>query len=402
MISKELDDWLTGKDNHPDPPYERDTTTDRKQDDEPTEEQLAAFKKTFERIKKETEDRAAQKLAQKQAANKEPTSEAPAETPKPPTRRPNMFIMKTANQWIEEAKQRPVPRMLFSEFWYQGELCILFADTNTGKSILAVQIADSISRGVAVPGYRLEAAAQPVIYLDFELYDKQFEARYSINYAQHYQFAEGMHRLEINEDMELPDSTTLEDYLVWSLERAVEQSKAKVVVVDNITYLRNETERAKDALPLMKELKALKKRYNLSMLVLAHTPKRDMSKPLTRNDLSGSKMLINFCDTSFCIGESVHDKATRYLKQIKARNTEVVYDTNNISLCRIEKPHNFLQFTHIGNATEKEHLAERADKDKAEVIAECKRLKEEEGLSYQQIADKMNISKSSAERYVKT
>lgn len=100
-----------------------------------------------------------------------------------------MFIMKTANQWIEDAKKSPIPQMLFSEFWYEGELCILFADTNTGKSILAVQIADSISKGEAVPGFKLQAKAQPVVYLDFELFDKQFEARYSINYGQHYQFA---------------------------------------------------------------------------------------------------------------------------------------------------------------------------------------------------------------------
>ena len=36
--------------------------------------------------------------------------------------------------------------MLFGEFWHQGELCILFADTNAGKSVLAVQIGESIAR----------------------------------------------------------------------------------------------------------------------------------------------------------------------------------------------------------------------------------------------------------------
>ena len=36
-------------------------------------------------------------------------------------------------------------------------------------------------------------------------------------------------------------------------------------------------------------------------------------------------MLINFCDSSFAIGESHHDPGVRYLKQIKARNTEIIY-----------------------------------------------------------------------------
>lgn len=53
----------------------------------------------------------------------------------------------------------------------------------------------------------------------------------------------------------------------------------------------------------MKQLKTLKNKYDLSLLILAHTPKRDLSKQLTRNDLQGSKMLINFCDSCFAIAK---------------------------------------------------------------------------------------------------
>lgn len=95
------------------------------------------------------------------------------------------------------------------------------------------------------------------------------------------------------------------------------------MIIDNIIYLKDETEKAKFALPLMKDLQRLKNKYGLSILALAHTPKRDLSKSITRNDLQGSKMLINFCDSSFSIGESSTDKNIRYLKQIKARNTEI-------------------------------------------------------------------------------
>ena len=91
----------------------------------------------------------------------------------------NLFAVQTANMWMNEAKSRPVPKMLFGEFWFEGELCILFADTGKGKSILAVQIADSISRGERVNSFTLEAARQKVLYFDFELSAKQFEARYS-------------------------------------------------------------------------------------------------------------------------------------------------------------------------------------------------------------------------------
>src|SRR5690554_4935664 len=93
-----------------------------------------------------------------------------------------LFECQRTNSWISRAKEKPIPNMLFSEFWFEGELSILFADTNLGKSILAMQIAESISKGSAIPGFKLEAPSQPVIYFDFELSAKQLEARYSQEY----------------------------------------------------------------------------------------------------------------------------------------------------------------------------------------------------------------------------
>ena len=78
------------------------------------------------------------------------------------------------------------------------------------------------------------------------------------------------------------------------MEQVIVQKNARIVIIDNLTYLSAETERAKDALPLMKHLKALKQKYDLSILALAHTPKRDLSKPITSaNDLTFGNNLIN-------------------------------------------------------------------------------------------------------------
>lgn len=314
-----------------------------------------------------------------------------------------VFLLQKGNVWMQQARDLPEPTMLFDELWHEGELCILFADTNVGKSILAVQIADSISQGLPINGLRLEAPAQPVVYFDFELYSKQFEARYSRDYDHQYTFHENFYRAEIHPNMELPEGcNTFEDCLNRSLRNVIMNSKAKVLIIDNLTYLRTETERAKDALPLMKELKALKQQYNLSILTLAHTPKRDATKPLTRNDLQGSKMLINFCDSSFCIGESHKTQGLRYIKQIKARATEIRYGTNNVILCHIEKPDNFLRFSLAGYGDEWEHLRDRSgdEVDKTYLIQRCKELAEE-GMSVRDIAIELGIGKTSVGKYIK-
>lgn len=311
-----------------------------------------------------------------------------------------LFTVKTGNRWIEQAKTRPIPQMLFGEFWFEGELCILFADTNLGKSILAVQIGNSISRGEQIRGFKLETAKQPILYFDFELSDKQFENRYSVNFEQHYSFDDNFIRVEINPDAAIPENLGFEDFLNHSLERSIIETGAKILIIDNLTYLKNETEKAKDALPLMKHLKALKNKYGLSILALAHTPKRDLSKPITRNDLQGSKMLINFCDSSFSIGESNIDKSLRYIKQIKQRNTEQIYDAENVCVCQIDKPFNFLLFEFVNFGKEWEHLKQQTDRERENVSEKVIELKQQ-GRSLREIGAELGISHMKVSRILK-
>ncbi|REG94158.1 AAA family ATPase [Flavobacterium aquicola] len=311
-----------------------------------------------------------------------------------------LFTIKTGNEWIEEAKNKPVPKMLFGEFWFEGELCILFADSNVGKSILAVQIADSISKNKEITPFKLEAKKQAVLYLDFELSAKQFENRYSKNYDEHYYFDNGFSRIEINSDADLPPNTDFETYLLHSLEWSIAKTGAKTIIVDNLTYLKSGNESAKDALPLMKKLKALKSKYDLSMLVLAHTPKRDLSKAITKNDLAGSKMLMNFCDSSFTIGQSSADSNLRYIKQIKQRNTEEIYGADNVCVCQILKPQNFLEFEFLDFDEEKTHLKESNKADRDELIELAKELSDS-GKTQREISDELGIAVGTVNKYLK-
>ena len=334
---------------------------------------------------------------QKPLTTSEVTAQLKADAIKAKSKK-GLFVVKTGAQWIEEAKNRPQPKMLFSEFWHEGELCILFADTNVGKSILAVQIGNSIATGEQIHGFTLEADRQKVLYLDFELSDKQFEVRYSVKYENHYQWCENFLRAEIDPDTEVPE-TKFEEVLNTSLELAIVETGVKILIVDNITYLRRENEKAKDALPLMKQLKALKKKHGISILALAHTPKRDQHKPITRNDLQGSKMLINFCDSSFAIGECQTDKGARYLKQIKARNTEFRFDGNNVMFCQIAKPDNFLLFKFQYYATEYDLLFNRENsfEDKRVIARDMK----ENGFTIDQIMDKTGLERGTVSKYTK-
>jgi RecA-family ATPase len=214
-----------------------------------------------------------------------------------------LFGLKTAAAWIEEAKRRPVPKMLFGEFWLEGEIAILFADTGKGKSILAVQIADALAQGTQVENFTNNAPAQTVLYIDFELTSKQFEMRYAEdnetgedNLKNHYQFSPNFLRAEAKtlEDHPRPIYKSFDDYLTAMMNKLLRATEAKILIIDNLTCLKQRNESTDEAVRLMKALKEQRKEFGLSILVLAHTPKRALKSPLTVNDLQGSKILSNF------------------------------------------------------------------------------------------------------------
>ena len=312
----------------------------------------------------------------------------------------SILTYKKANEWIEAAKLRPNPKKLFGTFWFENEVCILFADTNVGKSILAMQISHSISKGEKVEGFDLESESQKVLYFDFELSDKQFQIRYTNEENQAFKFDENLIRVEINSDSLFEEDIPFEEILINSLISLIEKTNAKVLIIDNLTYLSAENEKAKDALPLMKKLKKIKNKYGLSLLILAHTPKRDASKGITKNDLSGSKMLINFCDSAFAIGESFQKNGLRYLKQIKVRNAIFEYDLNNIVLCQIKKSDSFLLFEYIGLDSEQKHLRIVSKEEKNDMIVSAIELNKQ-GYSNVEIAKRLGVTEGAIRSWLK-
>lgn len=306
--------------------------------------------------------------------------------------------IRSASETLRLASSKPIPKMLFSELWHEGEICILFADTNIGKSILSVQIADSISRGEPVRGFRLEAQQQVVLYFDFEMSMKQFEKRYSDNYTRHYDFNDRFLRIDIN-----PNCTSFDDFektLFASMEKAIVIYNARVLIIDNLTWLKTETtESAKEALPLMKQLKDLKVKHGLSLLILAHTPKRSPYNPIGINDMAGSKHLANFADSIFAIGKSHKDGSLRYIKQIKARDTDVVYDSDNVILCEINKPFNFLGFDFVGFGNERDHLIipSSNEPDQTEMLI-MELRSSEPSISKYEIAKRLGINQMKVKR----
>jgi len=297
-----------------------------------------------------------------------------------------MLSIKTANKSVEDALKMPDPVDLYYGLLNEGEVACLFADSNAGKSIFAVQMADYISR------YR------KVIYVDCELSEKQFQLRYtSKEIGFRYVFSDNFYRAEI--DPELMGVQNYEEAIIKDIEAASLQTDSKIVIIDNLTYLCNSSEKGDVAGLFMMRLIALKKKHSLTLLIISHTPKRNLSNPITQNDLAGSKKLYNFFDNVFAIGQSAKDKRIKFVKQVKVRASEYIYDSNNVIIYEITNDDGYVHFLHKGYGKESEHLREKTDDDDSQNHSNIMTL-HKDGKSVREIADLVNLSKTSVHRII--
>ncbi|MBK5722631.1 AAA family ATPase [Dysgonomonas sp. Marseille-P4677] len=309
---------------------------------------------------------------------------------KPNEKTIGLFRLRDGNRRMADGHLMPIPIGIFHNVLYRGEVTILYADTGSGKSILAIQIALEVCE-----------SGEIVLVIDLELSDKQFEARYSDNYEKPFEFPDNFHIADMTIYPKIPEDYTYEDWFIECMRMLIIETKATFVVIDNMTKLVSaDTDKAQVAKPLMDRLIDLKREFNLTMLLLEHTRKTDMYRQISLNDLQGSKMKANFTDSVFAIGRSAKDVNLRYIKQLKCRSTEITFDEDNVMVCEVVKENSFLYFKPIGYSSESEHLKKPDDKDRSSLIDKVKELSEG-GKSQREIANELGISLGAVNKYLK-
>lgn len=297
-----------------------------------------------------------------------------------------MLSIKSANRTLTEASMTANPKQLYGEFWFEHEIGCLFADSNVGKSILAIQIAEDIAK-----------TGETVLYFDFELSEKQFQLRFTDEQGNLHHFPSTLYRVQPDMNLIASIDEPFEDALMRNIENAAVKTKARILIIDNISILCMQMEKGEDSAALVQRLRTLKNKYGFSILIIAHTPKRNMSMPITQNDLAGSKKLFNFIDSCFAIGLSAQGGNMRYVKQVKVRNCEMRYGGDNVMVCHIEKVGTMVQFVNMGTAPEHDHLRMV---NREEQVQEA-RLLSASGLSLRDIASRMGVSKSTVDRMLR-
>lgn len=301
----------------------------------------------------------------------------------------NLLAVKTANQTLKDAALLPDPKYLYGNLVIEGEFVFMFAATGLGKTLFCIQIAIHI------------AYTQTVLYVDLELSDKQFEKRYRNEEGMHFQFPEKFFRATFNQLSELRSDASYEQLFIESLKERIRELKPKVLVLDNLTKaVAVSTEDARGAIPILNSLDKIRREEEITLIVIEHSRKTPDYQAISLCHLQGSMMKSNFCDSCWCLGKSVTQKNIRYVKQLKVRDSELIYDSENVLLYEISRDAGFLGFKEIGFGREEDLIRHGNNHTGDEKMHLIQKLKSE-GLSNVKVAEALGCSEAAIRKWLK-
>ena len=287
------------------------------------------------------------------------------------------------------SKSTTVSRQIWGKFLYEGDLGVLFGDSNTGKTILANDIAFfACGGGHEWPG--MVSPNTPTMYIDMEMTGEQYARRYrnAMDYM-----TDSFQRAEVNVLMSA-ESRIFPALRTEIIHQQGTKNPPKFIIIDNITNGFGSIFSASKMRELTSELKMLKDRFGLTILLVAHCPKRKPNTPITDNSLGGSKMIINFCDSAFAIGQSQLNPETKYVKQIKTRADEKMSDVMTVRIST--EPYLCMQYVgmvdedaHINPKNEDLWLSEITPEKEIELV----RLLTDGEKSYSEISNILSIKR---------
>ena len=293
--------------------------------------------------------------------------------------------LKSGMDWIQCSHNSPAKEYLWPNLWRENEICLLFADSNVGKSVFACQMAFEIAK------------SRPVIYFDYELDSTEFAARYAGTPECPSPVPDNFFRCEPDRSVFLlPD---VENLIFSDIEKIVANQNAKVIIIDNLTYILTNASSSLSASVLMYNLKQLSQKYGLSILVIAHASKRNLRKPISQNDLAANKKLFNFSDSCFALARSIRDSSIVYLKQLKARADKISYGADNVMLMEMNGSGNWLHFDTVGFDLESNHHLETKSQELQRLKSQIQSLSSQ-GLTQREIAKILCISSTKVNKLI--
>lgn len=274
--------------------------------------------------------------------------------------------------------------LLFDELWAKGELAILFGEPGIGKSLLAMQLADALTRGRPIVEFlKMPETPLKVLYVDLVLNDAQFCGRYTR------EAGDGEIRTyEFSEELMYDRPPEGADVAEW-IRNAVEANPLDIVIVDDLSVVSLTDDGTRERLHLLLELRRLSRVHGLSVLVLADSWPSGYELT-TEAALRRGRVLCNYADSVFTI-DSLDEMDLRMIVQTRSSGGARFWTENNRLYGRVSQMASGLLGLVFPNCDPKKNGL-------PDQILRIKELRDENKMTFRDIAEYLELSKSSVHR----
>ena len=267
------------------------------------------------------------------------------------SQRKSMFILTDPNATVQLSDDL-LPKPLLGPLWQEGELTVLFGPTNTGKSVLAVDIADALAHGSGLfDGLLPTSSPKRVLYVDFELSEGQFATRYKGRVF-------GEQLVRATPDYDFIDVKGFRQAVVRDMLEFCKQSNAEVLIVDNLSNVNPDNTQAGEAAILVQDFRRIKNQLGISIMLIGHTPKIVPGQSVELANLAGSAQLTNLIDSCFALNRAGNGQV--YIKQLKQRNDQQIFGSDNVILGKVHRE-DYVHFRYLGQRKEADLLSHSSD-----------------------------------------
>lgn len=295
-------------------------------------------------------------------------------------------ILNNPDNYCEEEK-------VYGNYIVQGDLAVVSGDTNSGKTLLASDIALANNDNLCYWEEPMATRTRKTIYIDGEHNDSQIARRYE-------------HLLTCTSGdlirgrfTETEYDDCIEDKLL-AIEKLIRKnSDAKLLIVDNLMCVLNNGNSVRQTQQFIQGLKKIKEMYDLTIILVAHLSKRNSKNPIEIKDILGSSVIANYADSIIAVGNTCEGDHIKYLKQLKSRSSIKISEVAVLEI--VEEPYLYFEFR--GYDME-ENLLPKKITSRSSIsfsMGEMIYKLREEGLTVRSIAEQLNLSKSAVGRFLK-
>jgi hypothetical protein len=327
-------------------------------------------------------------------------------------------------------------------FWAERELCILAGDGGVGKSFVALQVARQLTLPMQNSECKISPSPNPspereglnsfpvtdeipklvwddgdvwgdktppsdaprqpppqegdfkkVLYVDWELTEEEFVARWGSDEVPENFFWMGFHTEGVMPQY-IPDKI---DWLLQNFATTVHDTGANVLIIDQPDRLHLSPQKWNE---FLMKLKAMMRKHDLSVMLVLSNKVRHLGRPCGLNNIPKGNILIPVADSVVMMAQNQRRTCERYFKVLKNRNRASAENLEFVDIIELEEQDGYLNIHPWGYQRERDMLPPNAAERKNQRIMEAEKLWNS-GLSCLEVGEKMYVAESTIKSWLR-